>query len=431
MSTIDPKQNPSSGIARRDFLKATGAGLAALPLVGGRAFAGGADKLKVGLIGCGGRGTGAAMQAISADEGVVLWAMGDLFKNRLNSSLAGISENFPGRVEVPAERQFLGFDAYKQVIEACDVVLLTTTPVFRPMHLAAAVEGGCHVFAEKPVAIDAPGARSVLATARKAKKKGLNLASGFCWRAAYGHRAVYDRILQGGIGDVRHVHATYLAGELWYKERQPNWTDMEYQLRNWYYYTPFSGDHIVEQAIHSIDKLLWAKGDVPPAYCTAMGGRQVRTDKKYGNIFDHFGVVYDWEDGTQGFLQTRQQNGCHSENLDRVVGSKGVAWIDGWAGRFVIDGEKPWQYEGPGNNMYQTEHDELFASIRSGGAMNQGEDMVRSTVAALMGRMSAYTGQRITYQQAFESQEDLTPKTWKFGEGIQVEIARPGKTKFV
>jgi len=426
-----PPADSAAGMPRRRFLQTAGAGMAALPMVGGRAFAGGSDKLKVGLIGCGSRGTGAAMDAIRADSGVVLWAMGDLFRDRLDSSYAGLSGNFADQVDVPEERRFVGFDAYKDVIDACDVVLLTSTPVFRPQHLAAAVEGGCHVFAEKPVAIDAPGSRSVLASAYKMKEKGLSLASGFCWRAAFGHRAIYDRILAGHIGHPLHVHATYLAGELWYKERKPEWTDMEYQLRNWYYYTPFSGDHLVEQAIHSVDKILWAKEDSPPADATAMGGRQVRTDPKYGNIYDHFGVLYDWADGTQGFLQTRQQNGCHGENLDRVVGEKGIAWIDGWAGRFVIEGEDPWQYDGPGNNMYQTEHDEFFAAIRSGNAMNQGEEMVRTTVAALMGRMSAYTGQRITYQQAFESQEDLTPKEWAFGEGIQVEVAMPGRTKFL
>ncbi|MHC4822693.1 MAG: Gfo/Idh/MocA family protein [Planctomycetota bacterium] len=418
-------------IQRRDFLKTTGAGLAAVPLLGRTAFAGGADTLRVGLVGCGGRGTGAAMQAIQADPGVVLWAMGDLFDDRLQSSLGGLSENFPDRVEVPAERQHVGFEAYLKVIAEVDVVLFATPPVFRPKHLAAAVEAGRHVFCEKPVAVDAPGVRSVLKTAQLAKEKGLSLASGFCWRAAFGHRALYDRILEGnGIGDVRHVYATYLAGGVWFKERKEAWTDLEYQLRNWYYYTNFSGDHLVEQAIHSVDKILWAKGDEMPVHCTAMGGRQVRTDAKFGNIYDHFGVVYEWADGTQGHLVTRQQDGCHSENLDRIVGSDGIANIDGWANSFVIEGARPWKYEGPGNNMYQTEHDDLFASIRAGAAMNQGVSMAHSTLAGILGRMSAYTGQRITWEQALNSQEDLTPKEWAFGPGIVVELATPGRTKF-
>lgn len=421
----------NTNLPRRDFLKATGAGVAALPFLSSQAFAGGLDTLKVGLVGCGGRGTGAAMQAISADPGVILWSMGDLFADRLASSHEGLTANFADRVDVPEGRQHVGFDAYQKVIAEVDVVLFATPPVFRPMHLAAAVHAGRHVFCEKPVAVDGPGVRSVLETAALAKAKNLSLASGFCWRAAYGHRALYNHILDGtGIGDVRHVYATYLAGGVWYKQRQEDWTDLEYQLRNWYYYTPFSGDHLVEQAIHSVDKILWAKGDEVPLNATAMGGRQVRTAKKFGNIYDHFGVVYEWADGTQGHLQTRQQNGCHGENLDRIIGADGVAHIDGWQNTLEIKGARPWKYDGPGNDMYQTEHDELFASIRSGKPLNQGVSMANSTLASIMGRMSAYTGQRITWQQAMESTEDLTPKEWAFGRGIEVEIATPGKTKF-
>lgn len=419
-------------LPRREFLKTTAAGVVALPILGATAYAGGKDTLRVGLVGCGGRGTGAAIQAIQADPGVVLWSMGDLFPDRLESSLGGLVTNFAERVAVPAARQHVGFEAYKQVIAEVDVVLFATPPVFRPMHLAAAVEAGRHVFCEKPVAVDAPGVRSVLQTAALAKEKGLSLASGFCWRAAYGHRGLYDRILnENAIGDVRHVYATYLAGGVWYKDRKEEWTDLEYQLRNWYYYSNFSGDHIVEQAIHSVDKLLWAKGDEMPVSATAMGGRQVRTAEKYGNIYDHFGVVYEWADGTQGHLLTRQQNGCHSENLDRIVGSDGIAHIDGWANRFEVEGARPWKYEGANNDMYQTEHDELFASIRAGAAMNQGVSMAQSTMAAILGRMSAYTGKRITWEQAIASEENLTPQSWEFGTGIEVVQATPGKTKFV
>lgn len=419
-------------LPRRDFLKAAGAGAAALPFLSGQALASGQDTLRVGLIGCGGRGTGAAMQAINADPGVVLWSMGDLFADRLASSLHGLTSNFQDRVDVPEARQHVGFDAYEKVIAEVDVVLLATPPVFRPAQLAAAIEADRHVFCEKPVAVDGPGVQSVLKSAKLAKEKGLSLASGFCWRAANGHRALYRRILEeNGIGDVRHVYATYLAGGVWYKDRKDHWSDLEYQLRNWYYYTPFSGDHLVEQAIHSVDKILWAKGDEAPINATAMGGRQVRTHEKYGNIYDHFGVVYEWADGTQGHLQTRQQNGCHGENLDRIIGAEGVAYIDGWSNKFLIEGMRPWKYEGAGNDMYQTEHDELFASIRAGKGLNQGVSMAHSTLAGIMGRMSAYTGQRITWQQALESKENLTPEHWEFGPGIDVAVATPGKTKFL
>jgi len=420
-------------IPRRNFLKAAGVGAAAIPFAGlvtpiaGKPMNG---PLRVGLVGCGGRGTGAAMQALTADKDVVLYAMGDLFADRLASSLSGLQENFQDRVQVEESRRFTGFDAYQKVIAEVDVILFATPPAFRATHIAAAVEAGLHVFCEKPVAVDAFGVRSVLATAKLARKKGLSLASGFCWRAAYGHRALYDRVHSGGIGEVRHVYATYLTGGLWYKERQPEWTDLEYQLRNWLYYTALSGDHITEQAIHSIDKIMWAKQDVPPVSATALGGRQVRTAEKWGNIYDHFGVLYEWEDGSMGHMQCRQQNGAHMENLDRIVGANGVAFIDGWANRFETTGDFPWKYEGPGNNMYQTEHDELFASIRAGAAMNQGEAMAHSTLAALMGRMSAYTGQRITWEQALNSEEKLTPDHWEFGPGVPAPIAQPGVTKF-
>jgi myo-inositol 2-dehydrogenase/D-chiro-inositol 1-dehydrogenase len=416
---------------RRTFIKGAGASIAATSLIGAKAVANSANELRVGLIGCGGRGTGAAMQALNADPDIVLYAMGDLTADRMASSHSGLVTNFGERVQVDASRQFVGFDAFEKVIAEVDVILLATPPVFRPQHLRAAIEAGRHVFCEKPVAVDGKGVRSVLETAAMAKSKGLSLASGFCWRAAFGHRAIYQRILQGGIGDIVSVDATYMAGQLWYKERQEGWSDLAYQLRNWVYYAQLSGDHVVEQAIHSVDKILWAKSDETPASVLASGGRQTRTAAKYGNVFDHFSAVYDWADGTQATLQCRQMKGCHMENLDRVIGSKGIAFIDGWAGKFEIKGENAWKYDGPGNDMYQTEHDDLFESIRSGGAMNQGVEMAHSTLAAIMTRMSAYTGKRVTWDQALNSQLDLTPTQWEGGGGVDGSVAEPGKTKLI
>lgn len=416
---------------RRTFLKGAGVGIAATSLLGSNAVANSAKELRVGLIGCGGRGTGAAIQALNADPDVVLYAMGDLTADRLASSYSGLVENFGERVQADATRQFVGFDAFEKVIEQVDVILLATPPVFRPQHLRAAVEAGRHVFCEKPVAVDGKGVRSVLETADMAKAKGLSLASGFCWRAAFGHRALYQRINQGAIGNVVAVHATYMAGQLWYKERQESWSDLDYQLRNWVYYAQLSGDHVVEQAIHSVDKIMWAKGDETPASVMATGGRQTRTDSKYGNVFDHFSAVYDWADGTQATLQCRQMKGCHMENLDRVTGSTGIAYLDGWAGKFEIKGENDWKYDGPDNNMYQTEHDDLFESIRNGGAMNQGVEMAHSTLAAIMTRMSAYTGKVVSWDQALNSQLDLTPQQWLGGPGVDVTVPEPGKTKLI
>jgi predicted dehydrogenase len=420
-------------VNRRTFIKGATATVAATSLSSSKILAGAnsANEIRVGLIGCGGRGTGAAIEALNADPDAVLYAMGDLTADRLESSYQGLQENFGARVQAPSERRYHGFDAFQKVIEQVDVVLLATPPVFRPQHLRAAVDAGRHVFCEKPVAVDGKGVRSVLESAAIAKEKGLSLASGFCWRAAFGHRAIYQRIMQGAIGDVVGVHATYMAGQLWYKERQPGWSDLEYQLRNWVYYSQLSGDHVVEQAIHSVDKVMWAKGDEPPVSVMATGGRQTRTDKKYGNVFDHFSAVYDWADGSQATLQCRQMKGCHMENLDRVIGSKGIAYIDGWAGKFEIKGENEWAYSGPGNNMYQTEHDDLFASIRGGAGLNQGVEMANSTLAGIMIRMSAYTGKKVSWDQALNSKQDLTPKQWEGGPPVDAAVAVPGKTKLI
>ncbi|HJM39767.1 MAG TPA: Gfo/Idh/MocA family oxidoreductase [Planctomycetota bacterium] len=415
---------------RRDFIKGAAVTLAATssPALSRSAYAGGADTLKVGLIGCGGRGTGAALQALAADRGTVIWAMADVFMDRLQSSLNGLEKNGgEGRVNVPAERQFDGFEGYKKVVEECDVVLLATTPAFRPLHLRYAVDNGCQVFCEKPVAVDGPGLRSVLESARIAQEKGLCLAHGFCWRAHLGKRAVYGEINSGRIGEVRLAYGTYLAGGVWHRGDKPEWTEMERHLRNWYYHTYLGGDHIVEQAVHSIDKILWAFGDQAPKNAIAVGGRQQRTDKKYGDIWDHFSVIYEFEGGAQGHLMTRQWDGTSMENLDRVLGSDGIAHIDGWADKFRVEGKRPWNYEGPGNNMYQTEHDELFAAIREGRQLNQGAAMVRSTQAAILGRMAAYTGKRVSWDECLNSEEQLTPNTWEWGDRPNPAPPIPGK----
>lgn len=418
--------------SRRAFLKTTGAAAAALPLSSTFAFAGGQDKLRIGLVGCGGRGSGAIRQALAADPGCVVTALGDAFADRAEGCHAGLQKQMPERMEMTDAQIFTGFDAYLRVLEHVDVVLLATPPGFRPQHLRAAVEAGKHVFCEKPVAVDAPGIRSVLESARIAKENSTSLASGFCWRAYMPKRAVYEQIHSGAIGDVKMIFADYLTGELWSKKAQAGWSDLDFQVRNWLYWNQLSGDFIVEQAVHSIDKMMWAKKDEVPLHATALGGRQVRTDAKYGNVYDHFGVLYEWADGTQGLLQARQTNGCTMENIDRVVGSKGTAHIDGWANKMVIDGETPWTWGGASNDMYQTEHNELFADIRAGGGrLNQGEAMAHSTMAAILGRMSAYTGQRLTWEQAIASEEALTPSDWAAAGALDSQVAMPGRKKFV
>ena len=389
---------------------ALGGALAPYILVKPKLFAANSETLKVGLIGCGGRGTGAASQALNADKNVMLTAMGDIFDDRLQGSLKSLKaeEAIRSKISVTPETSFIGLDAYKKVLESgVDVVLLATPPGFRPFHLKAAIEAGKHVFCEKPMATDAPGVRSVMATVQMAKQKKLSVVAGFCWRYNSGERALMKRIHGGDIGEPMAVQTIYNTGSLWVHPRKPEWTDMQYQMRNWYYFTWLSGDHIGEQAVHSLDKMAWAMKDVPPLKCVAHGGRQARTGKDYGHIFDHFSVVYEYENGARGFHSCRQQAGCAQDNADHIIGTKGIARIKAF-GPLTITGATPWRFSGDRPNMYQVEHDELFASIRNGQPLNDGDRMSSSTLIAVMGRMAAYTGQEITWDQALNSKEDLT-----------------------
>jgi len=398
--------------------------------------------LRVGLIGCGGRGTGAAAQALRADEGAILVAMGDAFADHLDNSHNTLQSqlDIQSQVQVPRENRFVGFDAYKQVIEAVDVVLLATSPFFRPAHVAYAVEMGKHLFVEKPVAVDATGLRSIRESTLKAQEKGLSLVSGLCYRYQFAKQETVRRIRAGAVGDIRTLQCTYNTGELWYREPQPGWTDMDTQMRNWLYFDWLSGDHIAEQHIHSLDKLAWAMGDVYPAQATSSGGRSKRTDPKFGNIYDHFNTVYEWENGVKGFSSCRQMSGCSSNVSDYVFGTQGVANIQGHS--IKTDGGESWRYRndasqnwrlrrGGADDMYQNEHDALFWSIRNGEPINNGEYMANSTMMAIMGRLAAYTGKTITWEQAWNSTLDLTPESLAFGPAPDCQVAVPGVTPFV
>lgn len=425
---------------RRSFLKKTGILLAGSTVayqtgISAPLFTSSKQPtLKVGLIGCGGRGTGAALQALKADPDVILTAMGDVFEDRLEEAYAALIEGGAEKVKVNKENKFIGFDAYLKVIESgVDVVLLATPPVFRPLHLTAAVDAGKHIFCEKPVAVDAPGVRKVLLAAKKAKEKNLSLVSGFCFRYDSANRAAFGKVLDGAIGDIRTVSTFRNGGELWYKPRQPGWTQMTYQMRNWYYHNWLSGDFIVEQAVHSLDMMSWIMGDKMPIRATGTGGRQVRVDEKYGNIYDHFAVEFEYANGVRAFHFTRQQAGTSHRNSVDVMGSDGSAFMN--IGRdYAITGKNAWKYDGPKNNMYQTEHDELFASIRSGKPMNDGEWMANSTMLAIWARMAGYTGQTISWDQAFNSVQSLGPKLEDYNWDLKwddPEIAKPGLTKLI
>ena len=433
------KENKENAFAvgRRGFLKSTGAALIGSTLVHHTGFAtqsaltGTSNILKVGLIGCGGRGAGAAVQALQADRNVVLTAMADVFPDRLDESYKELVAQFPGKVKVDKANMFVGFDAYRKVIESgVDVVLLATPPAFRPDHMMAAIEAGKHVFCEKPVAVDAPGVRKVLAAAKKGKEKRLSVVSGFCFRYDFPKRALFEKVLKGEIGEIKNVYTVRNGGQLWSKPRQSGWSDMEYQLRNWLYYSWLSGDFITEMMVHSLDMMSWAMGDKNPVKATGTGGRQSRVEEIYGNVYDHFAVEYEYDHGVKGIHFSRQQDGCSTTSRVEIAGTQGNAFIGG--NKHEIIGKVNWQYDGQKNDMYQTEHDELFASIRQGKPANDGELMARSTMLGILGRMAAYTGQTITWDEALNSNQVIGPAVDQYSWELKwagPEIAKPGITK--
>ena len=400
------------------------------------AHAAGSDVLRVGLIGCGDRGTGAATQALGADSNVKLVAMADAFEDRLQKSLEILQkdEKVAGKLDVKPDHRFVGFDAYQKLLDSgVDVVLLCTPPHFRPLHLQAAVEAGKHVFAEKPVAVDAPGVRSVLATCELAKKKRLSVVSGLCLRYDNGFRETVRRIQDGAIGEVVALFANDYRSGRWAKPRQPDWTDMQYQMRNWYNFTWLSGDFNVEQHVHFLDVCAWVMKDQYPVKAVGMGGRQVLTEPEYGQIYDHFSVVYEYADGAKLVSNCRQQPDCKNDMSAQVIGTRGRALLsERRKGLRIKTAGGTWIYDGPENQMYQTEHDELFASIRNGKPINNGEYMAKSTLLAIMGRMAAYTGQEITWEMALNSKENLSPSRYAWdAQPPAAQIAVPGQTRFV
>jgi len=420
--------------SRRVFLK-TAAASGTMAVIS-NAHAAGSDVLRVGLIGCGDRGTGAAAQALGADSNVKLVAMADAFKDRLEQSLDVLrkDEKVAGKLDVQPDHRFVGFDAYRELLDCgVDVVLLCTPPHFRPQHLREAVGAGKHVFAEKPVAVDAPGVHSVLASCELAKKKGLSVVSGLCIRYDNGFREAVRRIQAGEIGEVLALFANDYRSGRWAKPRQPEWTDMLYQMRNWYNFTWLSGDFNVEQHVHFLDVCAWVMNDQYPAKAVGMGGRQVLTEPEYGQIYDHFSVVYEYTDGAKLVSNCRQQPHCKNDMSAQVVGTRGRALLsERRNGLRIKTAGGNWIHTGPQNRMYETEHAELFASIRNGKAINNGAYMARSTLLAIMGRMAAYTGQEITWEMALKSKESLSPDRYAWdAQPPAAQIAVPGQTRFI
>jgi len=409
---------------RRTFLKTSAA--AATVLAAGRlAHARGSDQIRVGLIGCGGRGTGAAANCVESSEGVKIHAMGDLFSHRLESSRKNLA--FLGdALDVDESRCFTGFDAFENVLATdVDMVILATPPHFRPEHLQAAIAAGKHVFMEKPVAVDPTGVRSVIESSKRAQAKGLAIVAGTQRRHQAAYLEAMARIHEGAIGDIVGGDCHWNQGGLWVVQRSDGWSDMEWQVRNWLYFTWASGDHIVEQHVHNLDVMNWALQSTP-LRAIGMGGRQVRTGAEFGHIFDHFSIELEYPGGVWITSTCRQIDRCANGVYENLVGTKGRADPAG-----SISGAIQWHFEGDAINPYVQEHADLIESIRDGQPLNEGRRIAESTLTAIMSRMSAYTGQEVTWEQALNSKLDLRPPHYEFGPLPVTEVAVPGQTQLI
>lgn len=400
-------------ISRRHFLK-TSASAASLTALGvgtqAKLYAAGSDVIRIGLIGCGGRGAGAVVSALTVNPNAKLTAMAEPFSDRLQNTRKNLKNRMKGQVAVDDDHCFTGFDGYRKLIASgIDVAILASPPHFRPIHAEACVNAGVHVFAEKPMAVDAPGVRRILAAGQKARRKNLSFVSGFETRYSDNAREAMRRLHNGAIGKILSIEGICNVGYLWHRGRQPDWTEMEFQLRNWYYFTWLSGDHIVEQHVHQMDMVGWIMQEEPPLYAWGMGGRQVRTDPKYGDIFDHHAVVYEYADGARYYAFCRQQENCYRQVSFMVQGSKGR--MTGW-GRYIIEGETNWdsgrQRTYPEINTFK----EMFAGMQAGKPINDSVAMARSTMLAILGRMATHSGRRITWEQAVQSKKVLAPKRY-------------------
>lgn len=428
---------------RREFLKAS-ALVAGGVMMSGYSWAGTNssvdDTIKIALIGCGDRGTGAAFQALSTKNNIKLVAMADAFQDRLDSSYKLLAEKFGAKIDVPKDRQFVGFDAYEKAIALADVVLLVTPPGFRPMHFEEAVKQGKHVFMEKPVAVDSPGIRKVLAAAEIAKQKKLNVVVGLQRRYQTNYRETLKRIQDGAIGDVVSGQVYWNSGGVWVNPRKPNQTEMEHQMRNWYYFNWLCGDHIVEQHVHNIDIANWVKNAYPVSI-QGTGSRAWRTGKDYGEIYDNHAVELKYADGSVIYSQCRHFEGTSNRVDETFQGTKGKVYLSANNSGILWDqnGKEIYNHDRKANaNPYQTEHDELFAAIaKSEYKFWDAERAARSCFTAIVGRYATYSGEVIKWDDALKADNslfpaklawDALPKSLPDANGLYA-IAMPGKTK--
>ncbi|MEO0468437.1 MAG: Gfo/Idh/MocA family oxidoreductase [Bacteroidota bacterium] len=445
---------PKQQLNRRQFVKnasLAAGGLAAMSLpLQASAWVDGADTIKIGLIGCGGRGTGAAMQALKSGQNVKLVAMADAFRDRLESSHKNLTNpdfadwsddggnDISKRIEVPEDRRFVGFDAYKEVLKLVDVVVIATPPGFRPIHFEAAIAADKHVFMEKPLATDAPGIRKVLAAAKEAKRKKLNVVVGLQRHYQTIYREWVNRIHEGAIGEIIASRVYWNSAGVWVRPRKEGMTEMEYQMRNWYYFNWLCGDHITEQHIHNLDVGNWVK-QAYPVRAHGMGGREVRNGKEHGEIFDHHVVEYEYADGSRMFSQCRHIKGCMNRVTESFHGTNGTAPEPGVL--LTPSGYNLFSHNAKKDpNPYQVEHNELFAAIAKGEyKFADAENGAKSTMTALLGRMATYSGQVVEWDEAIQSDLSLMPKKFSWdaeppvlpnGDGFY-PVPTPGVTKVI
>ena len=446
-------ETTGSTFSRRGFLKHTSLGLAGATAAAAvpRVHAAGATDLeiKIGLIGCGGRGTGAVLNAVGAAtkviypqsgyhtedvargakierKGIRVVALADLFQDRLERCRKQLTKL---GVEIPDQRCFVGFDAYEKLVGAPEVnyVILATPPHFRPAQLKAAVEAGKHVFMEKPAAVDVPGVRMVIEAGRLAAQKGLGIAAGTQRRHMPSYQETIRRIRDGAIGDIVCAKCYWNGGQIWVVDRQPGWSDMEWQIRNWNYFTWLSGDHIVEQHVHNLDIMNWVLGTHPIRAVSGLGGRQVRVGKRHGNIFDHFAVEFEYPSGISMFSQCRQINGCQNIVGEVVVGTGGTS---NCKDRIEPKDGPRWRFRQRRSNPYQKEHEDLITSIRAGNPINEAQQVAESTMTGILGREAVYSGRAVEWDAAMKSTRRLGPEAYEFGPYPIPPVAMPGKYRF-
>ena len=422
------RDTTSCDTTRRGFLATSVATAAMASLTPSNVFAAGSDNIRIGLIGCGSRGTGAAVNCIQSSPGVEIVALGDLFRDRLDTSRNGLKKNVPADAyRVTDDTCFVGFDAYQHVLATdVDLVLLTTPAHFRPLHLKAAIEAGKHAFVEKPVAVDPVGARSIIASSELAAQKNLAIVAGTQRRHSARYRDIINRIHDGAIGELVGAQCCWLRSGLWSRQRQPEWSDMEWQIRNFIYFTWLGGDCIVDLVMHNLDIVNWAFGG-PPVSAIGVGGRQLHEVPKHGNVFDHFAVEYVYGNDVRTLTMVREWTACEGRIGEKIVGTKGVAYVD----RGIIEGENPYHSKAP-SNAYVQEHADLIQSIRDGKPLNEGQTVAETNLTAIMGRESAYTGKHVDWDWIRnKSQLDLSPAKYELGPFPMPPVAKPGVTQLI